>query len=195
MPAGGNGGDDPRNDGARRSGIDLRHRRKVRRRGRLPPLPTGTVCAAEHCENNKYTPASTAARPAPAYAPDAFAVRSLPVQRQQCFGGCTADGNCSPGNVCVGTSAGRSRTASSAPAGGKRVRTTARRASAARRPAASACRVVRAGRGDGGVHDRPDQQRPTPSQSCVDEPQAPAAPTAGAPPVACQLYGQGTPCA
>ena len=132
-----NGGDDPRNMCADQARVDLRHRRKVRRRGRLPhataPAPSAR---AEHCENNIYTPDVHLQRDRQLRRARRDRLRPLRLQRQQVLRQLHAPTRTArPATCASATRAARSRTAPSARPGPSASRTSARRASAARPPA------------------------------------------------------------
>jgi hypothetical protein len=66
----------------------------------------GTVCAAEHCDTNVYTPASVCTASGACVAPDAVPCAPFACNGTRCFGACTIDDNCSAGNVCSANSCG-----------------------------------------------------------------------------------------
>ena len=155
----------------------------------------GTVCAAEHCESNKYTPEATCSATGSCVAPDAIALRSLRLQRQQVLrqlhgGRATAR----PATCASPTRAGRSRTAPSARPGPSACRTPARRASAARPPARAPASRARCPARWARARMCPPAA-PTRAQSCVDKRRRTCGTNGKCAAGACQLYGQGTPCA
>jgi len=66
----------------------------------------GTICAPEQCANNVYTPEATCSAAGACVAPDAVPCPPFACNGSKCFVACTADANCSPGNVCNGNSCG-----------------------------------------------------------------------------------------
>jgi hypothetical protein len=68
--------------------------------------PTGTVCAAESCDHNVYTPASLCSATGTCTAPSSLPCAPFACNGGRCFAACTNDANCLPPNVCNGNSCG-----------------------------------------------------------------------------------------
>ena len=59
----------------------------------------GTVCAAAHCDSNVFTPESTCSATGACVEPAAISCVPFACNGAQCFGRCTVDANCTPGNA------------------------------------------------------------------------------------------------
>ncbi len=69
--------------------------------------PAATPCAPERCENGVFTPESLCTATGACVAPDAMACAPFACNGTRCYGSCTTDANCGPGNVCNGNSCGK----------------------------------------------------------------------------------------
>ena len=79
----------------------LRHRRQVRRRRRLPPVPDGHRSAPPSTARPTSTrPPRPAARPATAWRPTPSPARPSPATAARCFGAARPTPTARPGNVC-----------------------------------------------------------------------------------------------
>jgi hypothetical protein len=187
-----NGGDDLRNMCAAQAASTCGTDGKCDGAGSCRRYRPGTVCAAERCENNTYTPASTCSATGTCVAPDAISCVPFACNGSKCFGACTVDGNCSPGKVCVGNSCGlkppgafcsdRAECASGYCAQGVCCATAC----------ASACKSC-ALSGTLGTCTNVPANSPDPAQTCVNR--TGTCDTNGRCEAgACQRYPQGTPC-
>jgi hypothetical protein len=187
-----NGGDDPRNMCATQAASTCGTDGKCDGAGGCRHWRPGTVCAAERCGNNVYTPESTCSATGACVAPDTQACVPYACNGGRCFGSCTADANCSSGNFCVANSCGpkpngafcsdKSECASGNCAQGVCCATAC----------ATACKSC-ALLGTMGACTNVPANNPDPSQTCVDKPgtcDTNGKCAAGA----CQRYAQGTPC-
>ena len=153
----------------------------------------GTVCAAEHCENNKYTPASACSTTGTCVAPDAMTCVPFACNGSKCFGACTSDANCSIGNVCVGNSCGKKPNGAFCSAGTECVSGTCAQGICCATACTSACKSCALAGAMGSCTNVPANS-PDPSMICVDRPgtcNTNGKCAAGA----CQLYAPGTACA
>jgi hypothetical protein len=152
----------------------------------------GTVCAAEHCENNKYTPESTCSATGTCGAPDAISCVPFACNGSKCFGSCSADANCSTGNVCTANSCGKKPNGAFCSAGTECASTICAQGICCATPCTGACKSC-ALSGTMGACTNVPTNSPDPAMTCVDH--AGTCGTNGRCAAgACQVYGQGTPC-
>jgi hypothetical protein len=188
-----NGADDPRNTCALQAASTCGTDGKCDGAGGCRRYKAGTVCAAERCDNNVYTPESTCSTTGACVPPNSLSCVPYACNGNKCFGSCAADANCSAGNFCVGNSCGpkpngafcsdRTECASGNCAQGVCCATAC----------ASACKSC-ALSGTMGACTNVPSGSPDPAQTCMDKPgtcNTNGKCAAGA----CQLYAQGTPCA
>jgi hypothetical protein len=95
------GGDDPRNMCATQPASTCGTDGKCDGAGGCRRWRAGTVCAAEHCDNNVYTPESACSSTGACVAPMTQSCIPYACNGGKCFGVCTADANCAPGKFCV----------------------------------------------------------------------------------------------
>ena len=190
------GGDDPREHLRRPGRRVLRHRRKVRRRGRLPQVPRRAPSAPPSTARTTSTrPSRPATRPATASRPTRSPAFPSPATAAQCFGSCTADAQLlARQRAAPATRAARSRTAPSARTAASACRATARRASAAPPPARAPAGPARCP-GTMGACTNVADRRPDPGADLRRQGAATCGTNGKCEAGACQKYAQGTPCA
>jgi hypothetical protein len=187
-----NGSNDPRNTCATQAASTCGTDGKCDGAGGCRRHRPGTVCAGEHCENNKYTPEATCNATGTCVAPDAISCVPYACNGTKCFGSCAADANCSPGNVCNGNSCGLKPNGAFCSAGAECMSNTCAQGVCCATACATACRSC-ALTGTMGACTNVQANSPDPSQICVDKPgtcDTNGRCAAGA----CQRYAQGTPC-
>src|SRR5262249_35167769 len=101
-----NGSDDPRNTCTTQPVATCGTDGKCDGAGGCRRYKPGTVCAAERCDSNGYTPESTCGATGTCVAPDSLSCVPYACNGGKCFGSCTGDANCAPGKFCVGNSCG-----------------------------------------------------------------------------------------
>jgi hypothetical protein len=153
----------------------------------------GTVCAAERCDSNVYTPASTCNSTGQCIAPAALPCAPFACNGARCFAACTSDLQCVAPAVCNGASCGKknngafcsnaSECGSGFCAQGICCATacTAACKSCALATSMGLCRDVGTG-------------APDPSNTCVAKGAATCATNGMCEAGACQKFAQGTPC-
>ncbi len=153
----------------------------------------GTICAAERCDSNVYTPPATCSETGSCVAPDASACAPFACNGARCFVACTTDANCVAGKVCSDNSCGlklngafcadRRECASGNCAQGVCCATGC----------ASACKSCALSASMGICTNVPDGQ-PDPTGTCLDGGPASCGNTGKCQAGTCQSYPQGTPC-
>ena len=188
-----NGADDPRNTCPTQAASTCGNDGKCDGAGGCRKYRPGTVCAAEHCESNVYTPESTCNATGACVAPDALSCVPYACNGGKCFGSCTVDGNCSAGNVCVGNSCGKKPNGAFCSDRTECASGNCAQGVCCATACASACKSC-ALSGTMGACTNVPTNSPDPAQTCVDR--SGTCDTNGKCEAgACQVYGQGTPCA
>jgi len=153
----------------------------------------GTVCAAERCESTKYTPEATCNATGNCVAPDAISCVPFACNGSKCFGSCSADANCSTGNVCVNNSCGKKPNGAFCSDRAECMSNTCAQGVCCGTACASACKSC-ALSGTMGACTNVPPSSPDPAQTCVDKPGT-CGTNGKCAAGACQVYAQGTSCA
>jgi hypothetical protein len=153
----------------------------------------GTVCAAEHCESNVFTPESTCDATGHCVAPDAVTCVPFACNGTRCFAQCTADANCTSGNVCTANSCGKKPIGAFCSADGECASSVCAQgvccATACTGPCKSCALSGTMGQCSNVAKDAPD-----PTETCTDQGNATCGTTGKCEAGACQKYAQGTAC-
>jgi len=190
MPA---GAADPRNVCVDKGAASCKTNGKCDGASGCDTYPPGTVCAAEHCDANVYTPQAICTASGACVTPDAITCAPFACNGARCFGACTTNDNCTPGNVCSGSSCGLKPDGAFCADRRECVSGNCAQGVCCATACASACKSCALATTMGICTNVPDGQ-PDPTGTCLD---------AGAPSCgnngkcragACQTYAQGTPC-
>ena len=154
---------------------------------------SGTVCAAERCENNIYTPPGTCNDTGNCVAGDAVPCAPFACNGSRCFRACTADANCVSGKVCADNSCGLKTNGAFCADGRECVSGICAQGVCCATGCASACKSCALSTSMGICANVPDGQ-PDPMATCMDTGAAGCGNNGKCQAGACQSYPQGTPC-
>jgi len=153
----------------------------------------GTVCAAEHCDANVYTPAGLCTASGACVAPDAVRCAPFACNGTKCFVACTADANCSSGNVCNANSCGLKMDGAFCADRKECQSGNCAQGVCCATACASVCKSCALPTSMGLCINVPDSQ-PDPAGTCLDGGATTCGNNGRCQAGACQSYAQGTPC-
>jgi len=153
----------------------------------------GTVCAAEHCDGNVYTPPATCSESGHCVAPDATACAPFACNGARCFTACTADVQCVAGKVCADNSCGLKLNGAFCADKRECASGNCAQGVCCASGCASSCKSCALPTSMGICTNVPDGQ-PDPTGTCLDSGSASCGSNGKCQAGSCQRYAQGTPC-
>ena len=153
----------------------------------------GTICGAEHCDSNVYTPPSTCSATGQCVAPDARACAPFACNGARCFTACTTDAQCLAGRACSDNSCGLKLNGASCADKRECSSGNCAQGVCCATGCASACKSCAQPTSMGICTNVPDGQ-PDPTGTCLDGGAASCGSNGRCQAGSCQSYPQGTPC-